>query len=112
MQKKSDKKTWIELCLFYIDGFFYITVLNTRRFRVCFVTAAILVSGYIVFQIQSNSYITNSLGPTIRYNWDDLCTRWSFGTENFVRHNRVFVITEFIITEFVITEFYCSSNVT
>jgi hypothetical protein len=30
----------------------------------------------------------------------DLCTKWWFGTGNFVRFNRVFVITKFVITEF------------
>ena len=54
-------------------------------------------------EIQLNSVITNSLGLTrpdlfivtgIRYNWVDLCTKWSFGNEYVLRYNRVFVITE------------------
>ncbi len=39
----------------------------------------------------------------IRYNRVNLCSKWTIGTEIFVRYNRVFVKTVFVITEF-----YCS----
>ena len=57
---------------------------------------------FLYFNVQSNLVITNSSGPTrcVRYNRVDLCTKWSLMTENFVRYNRVFVITEFVITGF------------
>ena len=60
--------------------------------------------------VQSNSVITNSSGPTklVRYNRVFVITglfyvaKWPFGPQN------LFVITEFVITEFVITEFHCN----
>ncbi len=47
--------------------------------------------------IQSNSVITNSQGPTkfVRYNRAFYVVKWLFETEFFVRYNQVFVITEF-----------------
>ncbi len=60
------------------------------------------------FQIQWNSVITNSLGPTkiVRYNREIIITGLvhgtihRFGPKMFVHYNREFIITEFVITEF------------
>jgi len=68
---------------------------------ICFLTKTIL-------RLQSKSVITNSWGPTkfvcllLGFVITGLfyVVMGLFGTELFVRYNRVFVITEFVITEF------------
>jgi hypothetical protein len=41
------------------------------------------------------------VGTGIRYNWVDLCCKWTFGTKIFVLYNQVFVITEFHCNMFI-----------
>ena len=55
-----------------------------------------------------NEHITNGYNERpnlfattgVCYNWVDMCTKWSFGTEISFHYNRVFVLTEFVTSEF------------
>ena len=51
--------------------------------------------------VQSNSVITNSLRVTkfVLYNRVVLCTKLSFGTEYFIRYNRMFYCIPFLSIE-------------